>query len=167
MTRMRTWLGQSLLYAALAAVVGVFSHWPPYQHLAPGQALVKLSIVHHGERLGDCVEQSAEELARLPPNMRAPTRCPRERAPVSVEVDIDGQPAMQLTGQPSGLSRDGAAALYRRLQVPAGSHRIAVRLEDNPRQAGFDYIAEQSVDLKPAEILVIDFDSAEKRILLQ
>ncbi len=167
MTRLRTSLGQTLLYAALAAVVGVFSHWPPYQHLAPDQAVIKLSIVHHGERLGDCVEQTPEELAKLPPNMRAPTRCPRERAPVSVEVDIDGQPAMQLTGQPSGLSRDGAAALYRRVRVPAGSHRIAVRLEDNPRQDGFDFAVEQNVDLKPAEILVIDFDSAEKRILLQ
>lgn len=164
---MRTWLGQSLLYAALAAVVGVFSHWPPYQHLAPDQALVKLSFVHHGERLGECQEQSLEELAKLPPNMRAPTRCPRERSPVTVELDIDGVPAYRHVAQPSGLSRDGASAVYHRHEVAAGPHRIAVRLKDNPRSPGFDYVLEEDVDLAAARILVIDFDSAQHRITLR
>ena len=167
MNKIGIWIGQGLLYAAFAAVIGVFSQWPSYQHLAPDKALVKLSFSHQGELLGECVEQSLEELAKLPPNMRAPTRCPRERSPVTVEIDIDGTLAHKQIAQPSGLSSDGASAVYHRLEVPAGNHRVGVRLKDNARSAGFDYTLEQDVTLAPAEILVIDFDSEHKRITLQ
>lgn len=167
MNKIGIWIGQGLLYAVFAAAIGVFSQWPVYRHLAPNRALVKLSFSHQGERLGECIEQSLEELARLSPNMRAPTRCPRERAPVTVEVDIDGVLAHRQIAQPSGLSRDGAAVVYQRLEVAAGKHHIAVRLKDNARSEGFDYALAQDVTLSPAEILVIDFDSAQKRITLQ
>ena len=53
------------------------------------------------------------------------------------------------------------------IEVAAGQHRIGVRLKDNARSEGFDYTLEQDVALAPAEILVIDFDSAHKRITLQ
>ena len=33
-----SWLGQALLYGLFAALIGVFSRWPPYQHLAPDRA---------------------------------------------------------------------------------------------------------------------------------
>lgn len=161
------WGGQVLLYAAFAATLATFSHWPRYQHLAPDRALIKLSFTHQGQLLGKCEALSPEELARLPPNMRAPTRCPRERAPVTVEVDIDGVIAHRQTARPSGLSRDGAAAVYQRLEVAAGRHRIAVRLKDDANTAGFNYSAEEVVTLQPAEILVIDFDSAKHRITLR
>lgn len=161
------WIAQGLLYAAFAVVIGVFSHWPVYQHLAQGLALIKLSVIHQGELLGDCIVQSPEELAKLPPNMRAPTRCPRERSPVSVELSIDGVLARRQSAAPSGLSRDGASAIYQRVEVAAGSHRIGVRIEDNPRSAGFDYLLEQDITLQPSEILVIDLDSAKHRITVQ
>jgi hypothetical protein len=167
MNKIGIWIGQGLLYAAFALVIGVFSQWPSHQHLAPDKALVKLSFSHQGERLGECVEQTLEELAKLPPNMRAPTRCPRERAPVTVEIDIDGVLAHQQVAQPSGLSRDGASAVYQRLEVTAGQHRIGVRLKDNARSEGFDYTLEQDVTLGPAEILVIDFDPEHKRVTLR
>jgi hypothetical protein len=161
------WMGQIALYGALAGVIGVFSQWPVYQHLAPDRALIKLSVVHQGQLLGDCVQQTPEELAKLPPNMRAPSRCPRERSPLTLELELDGQLAERLVAQPSGLSRDGAAAIYRRIEVATGSHHIVVRLKDNARSAGFDYALEQTVTLKPAEILVVDFDAADKRITLR
>lgn len=167
MKRIGIWLGQFLLYGAFAAAIALFSRWPAYQHLAPDRALVKLSFVHHGERLGECKEQTPEELAKLPPNMRAPTRCPRERSPVTVELDIDGVLAYREVARPSGLSRDGAAAVYHRQEVIAGPHRIAVRLKDNPRSAGFDYVLEEDVELAAAQILVVDFDSARHRITLR
>jgi len=167
MKRIGIWLGQFLLYGAFAAAIALFSRWPAYQHLAPDRALVKLSFVHHGERLGECKEQTLEELAKLPPNMRAPTRCPRERSPVTVELDIDGELAYREVARPSGLSRDGAAAVYHRHEVAAGPHRIAVRLKDNPRSPGFDYVLEEDVELAAAQILVVDFDSARHRITLR
>ena len=75
------WIGQLLLYGLFALVIGVFSHWPPYRHLAADQALVKLSFSHTGKPVSDCRPQTAEELAKLPPNMRAPVRCPPGTAP--------------------------------------------------------------------------------------
>jgi len=167
MNKFVRWGAQMLLYGAFAATLAIFSHWPRYQHLAPDRALIKLSFTHQAQRLGRCEELTADELAKLPPNMRAPTRCPRERAPVTVEIDIDGVLAHRQVAKPSGLSGDGAAAVYQRLEVAAGRHEIAVRLKDDAHTAGFDYTAREVVTLEPAEILVIDFDSANHRITLR
>jgi hypothetical protein len=167
MNRFAKWGAQALLYGAFAATLAIFSHWPRYQHLAPDRALIKLSFTHQAQRLGKCEKLTPAELDKLPPNMRAPTRCPRERAPVIVEVDIDGVRAYRQVAKPSGLSGDGAAAVYQRLEVDAGRHVIAVRLKDDAHSAGFDYTAQEVVTLAPAEILVIDFDSANHRITLR
>jgi hypothetical protein len=161
------WIGQLLLYALFALVIGVFSRWPVYQHLAGDQALIKISFTHTGKPAGDCRPQSPAELAKLPPNMRAPTKCPRERSPVSIEVDVDGVAALRRTAPPSGLSRDGASAVYQRLVVAAGEQRIAVRLNDDARNPGPTYQREATVKLAPAQVLVIDFDAEKGGITFQ
>lgn len=163
----RAWAGQAVLYGAFAAVIGVFSHWPPYRHLPPDTALIKLSLVHVGKPTGDCRKQSAEELAKLPPNMRAPVTCPRERSPVTVELDIDGVAAARVLAPPSGLSRDGASALYRRLPVASGERLIQVRLRDDVRSTAFAYTAERRLTLAPAQVLVVDFDAEKGGITVQ
>lgn len=161
------WLGQGVLYGLFALLIGVFSQWPPYRHLAADQALIKLSFSHHGQRLSACRQLGAEELARLPPNMRAPMQCPRERAPVVVEVDIDGRRVMRWVAAPSGLSKDGASTVYDRIQVAAGEHRIAVRLKDSAVGNAFDHERAGVVNLAPAHILVIDFDAEKGGIVWQ
>ncbi len=166
MNTIGAWLGQALLYAALAAVILVFTRWPVYENLAADRALIKISISHQGKLLGDCVELSPEELAKLPPNMRVPRNCPRERSPLTVEVDVDGELAHHQVSQPSGLSSDGAAVVSRRLEVAAGTHEIVVRMKDDARSEGFDYTRAETVTLAPAEILVVDFDAASRRIIL-
>jgi len=161
------WAGQAVLYALFALAIGVFSHWPRYHHLAPDQALIKVSFTHAGKPVGDCRPLTDAELARLPPNMRAPIKCPRERSPVTVEVDIGGKLAMRRVAPPSGLSHDGASAVYHRLQVGAGEQRIAVRMNDDARQDGFTHRREATVTLAPAQILVIDFDAEKGGITLR
>ena len=158
-------LGQGLLYAAFAAFIGVFSGWPRYQALPPDQAVLKVSFIHHGQRIAPCRPYTPEELARLPPNMRAPLKCERERSPVAVEVAVDGATVFSEVAQPSGLSRDGASAVYHRLDLPSGEHRITVRLKD---QAGpdFNHTREATVRLAPAQVLVIDFDAEKGGITL-
>ena len=118
--------------ALFALVIGVFSRWPAYQHLASDQALIKLSFNHQGKPVADCRRLSAEELAKLPPNMRAPMDCPRERSPITVELDVDGSPALRHVARPTGLSRDGASAVYHRMQV-AGRHAPAGRAPEGRR----------------------------------
>ena len=162
----RAWLGQVLLYGLFALAIGVFSQWPPYRHLGDDQALIKLSFTRVGKPVGDCRTLGAAELARLPPNMRAPTVCPRERSPVTVEVDMDGTNVLKRVAPPTGLSKDGASAVYERLVVPAGEHRIAVRLSDDVRARDAAYTHEATVKLAPGQVLVIDFDAGKGGITL-
>ncbi len=157
--RILAWSGQVVLNAAFAAVIAVFSNWPTYRHLPEAHALIRLSMVHHAQRVHECEAVSAEELAALPPNMRAPMRCQRERAPLTVEIDIDGALVHRQTVSPSGLSGDGPASVYRRLTVPAGVHHLSVRLRDSVRTDGFDFERNGIVDLAPAQILVVDFEA--------
>ena len=65
------YLFQVLLYAPLAALLGYFSTEPPFTHLPPEQALVRLSFTHASQRREACRERSADELAKLAPNMHA------------------------------------------------------------------------------------------------
>jgi hypothetical protein len=166
-TTPRAWLAQGLLYGLFALFVGVFSQWPRYHPLNDGEALIKISFIHSGKPVGDCRPLSAEESAKLPPNMRAPMICPRERSPVTVELDIGGANALRRTAEPSGLSKDGASALYQRLVVPAGEQRIAVRLKDDVRAPGFTHQREAVVTLAPAQVLVIDFDAEKGGITME
>jgi len=161
------WIGQALLYGLFALLIGVFSSWPTYRHLPPDQALIKVSFSHQGKPVSDCRSATPQELAKLPPNMRAPQICPRERSPIAVELDLDGVNALRHVAAPSGLSRDGASAFYQRMQVAAGTHRLVVRLKDDVRSPGFDFVREATVTLKPAQILVIDFDPGKGGITLQ
>lgn len=161
------WAGQIALYGLFALAIGVFSQWPLYRHLEPDQALVKVSFTRVGKPVGDCRPLTAEELARLPPNMRAPMKCPRERSPVTVQVDIDGQRVLTRSAPPSGLSRDGASAVYERLVVPAGERRIAVALSDDVRAREAAHRREATLRLVPGQVLVIDFDAEKGGITIQ
>lgn len=154
-----------MLYGAFAAFIGFFATNPRYQHLAPDQALLKLSLAHFGDR--ECRKRTPEELQKLPPNMRAPLECPRERSPLTIELDIDGQPMYRGVIQATGLSKDGIATVYRRFELPAGEHQLAVRMNDNIREPGFKYVKEGKVVLKPAQVLVIDFNPDKGGLFFQ
>jgi hypothetical protein len=157
---------QALLYAAFMAVIGYFSTSPPYEHLPPNQAVLKLSITHAGARKEACRERSAEELAKLAPNMRAQTVCPRERAPIVVDVMLDEAPLYHVVAPPTGFAKDGAATIYRRIPIPAGSHRIAAKLADDAAGT-FAYTAQRTVDLPAGRVVVIDFDPARGGFVLR
>jgi len=167
MARPISWIGQALLYGLFALIIGYFSSSPPYRHLPADQALIKLSFSHEGKLVSECRQRSAEELAKLAPNMRTPMDCPRGRSPVSVEIDLDGTPAYRHVATPSGLSKDGASTVYHRIPVHAGEHRLAIRLNDDARTAGFNYHREETVTLKPGKVLVIDFNREAGGITLQ
>ena len=166
MKRWMPWLGQGVLYALFALFIGVFSSWPRYEALPPGQALLKVSFIHHGQHVAPCRPYTTQELAKLPPNMRAPMKCERERSPVTIEVDLDGATVYRHVAMPSGLSRDGASSVYHSIAVPAGEHRIAVRLKDSASARTFTHTRDATLTLKPAQVLVIDFDQEKGGITL-
>jgi hypothetical protein len=166
MKRALAWTGQAVLYALFAIFIGVFSGWPPYEALPPDQALVKVSFIHHGQRVAECRPYTAEELAKLAPNMRTPMKCGRERSPVTIEVDLDGATVYRHVAVPAGLSRDGPSSVYHRIAIPAGEHRIAVRMKDSASAATFTHTRDATLTLKPAQVLVIDFDAEKGGITL-
>jgi hypothetical protein len=162
-TSMRHWLGQFVAYAAFAAFIGYFSNSPAYQHLPPDQAMIKLSLRHPGELLGECRQLDAESLARLPATMRAPLDCPRQRSPLELVLEVDGREVLHEVVPPRGLHADGMASVYRRINVPAGAVTLRVRMKDHSRQQDFPYTAERRLELRPAQVLVIDFDPGSRR----
>ena len=160
MNRALNWIGQAVLYGCFAIALGVFSRWPTYHPLAPDTAEIKVSFLHYGQRVEECRPYTEAEKAKMAPNMRRSMKCGRERSPVHIEVDIDGQPVLSHTAKPSGLSHDGASTMYRRLDVPAGERRITVRFQDKMGAPDALRSAEKVVDLKPAQVLVVDYDQA-------
>lgn len=166
MANLPRYLAQAVFYAAFVAAIGYFSNSPRYEHLPPGEALIKLSFSHAGARREACHERTPEELAKLAPNMRAQTVCPRERVPVTVEVALDGKPLFRIVAPPSGLAKDGASTVYRRVPVPAGTHRIAARLSDVPG-GEFNHAGDKAIDLAPGQVLVIDFDAGKGGFLFR
>lgn len=151
---------QIALYVAFGAALGYFSSYPVFRVLPPEQALVRLSFSHGAQPVAPCHDRTAEELAKLAPNMRVKTVCPRERSPVEVEIEMDGVPLYKITARPAGLKRDGAATVYRRLPVIAGKHVFKARLADGP-DGKFTYVAEATIDLAPGKVLLIDFNAGK------
>jgi hypothetical protein len=152
------YLGQAVCYSAIALLLGYFSSAPAYAPVPPDQALIKLSFVHGAQRRGDCRRLSPEEVAKLAPNMRKATECPRERLPVTVELELDDQLLYAAMLPPTGLSGDGPSRAYRRFVVSPGKHRLVVSLRDTARTEGFDHRRAASIELRPGQSLAVDFD---------
>jgi hypothetical protein len=147
---------QLALYVPLMALIGYFSARPQFRQIGDGEALVRLSFVHAAQRKLPCRNRTPEELAKLAANMRALQDCPRERADVLVELELDGKLLLRRTLAPAGLKRDGQTAVYHRFTVPAGRHRFVARLSD--RAGGeFNFTADKVIELAPGAALVIDF----------
>ena len=158
---------QAVLYGAFAAVVGYFSTSPAFRLLAEDEALLRLSLLHPGKPKGDCRTRTPEELARMPPQMRAPLDCPRERSPVVVRVELDGRAVIDESFAPAGLNRDGASAGYRRMAIRAGQHTLRVQLNDDARQSGFSYERSEVLTVVPGQIVLIDFNPGKGGLLIR
>ena len=156
MTAMR-YLGQAAILLLFMAFIGAFADSPVYVYQPPDRALIKLSFAHGAERKGGCRRLSPEEIAKLPPNMRRPTECPRERLPVYTELVLDGQVVFRANLPPTGLAGDGPSRVYERFPAAPGAHRIAVRMRDTARGEGFDYERIAEITLKAEQNFVIDF----------
>lgn len=149
-------IGQIVLYGAFAAFIGYFSTNPIYKQIPDDVALVKLSMSHLGGR--ECRKRTADELAKLPPNMRAPLDCPRGRSDTKIVLELDEKPFYEVIMKPTGLSRDGVGTVFKRFELKAGTYKLAARMNDNLVNPGYNFVKEEQITLKPAQVLVIDFN---------
>jgi ferredoxin/coenzyme F420-reducing hydrogenase delta subunit len=150
-------LGQCILYAIAGLSLAYCSVAPRHENLGRDEAVISLSFSHAGRPKQPCEPLSAEELARLSPNMRRPRDCPRERWPIEVELIVNQERVYGGTHAPAGLWNDGPSTVYERFHVPAGGKLVTVRLRDSGREKGYDYERTAEVMLEPRENLVIDF----------
>ena len=153
------YLLQAINYTVLMALIWYFSASPSIQVLAEDQAVITLAFGHAGETREPCRKVSAEELAKLAPNMRKLEDCPRERSPVVIQMTLDGQPLYQETLLPPGIFEDGGVDIYFSGRIPAGKHAVEVKMDDSVRQDGFNYSFKQDIEIEPGTILLLGFDS--------
>lgn len=151
------YLVQGVLYIGFLAVIGYFSVLPRYAYAPAEMAAIKLSLSHAAERLEPCVQLTVEEIAAMPANERRPAQCTRERLPLIVELDIDGELILSVVAAPSGLWNDGPGSIYERFNVAPGEHTITARLRDTAREDGWDYVHSEIVTLEPARYFTVTF----------
>lgn len=157
MARIFQYIGQAIAYALFAVVVGYFATQPPYTHLDPEKAQIKLSFGHAAQHLTECRRLTQEELNTMAPNMRRPLDCPRGRLPVLIELELDGELLYSEALPPSGLAGDGVSTAYQTFAVDPGPHQLVARLRDTSRDEGFDYEKASEITLSPQQNFVIDF----------
>jgi len=167
---MKAWgryLGQGLAYLLFIVFIGYFSNSPAYTHVPSDQALIKLSFTHAGQRLIPFNDtRSKADFAKLPPQLRA-IKHSRERSSLRVELEMDGQILYHADISPRGLSHDLPSPIYQRFTVPAGKHHFRVRMADDIRHEGFNYVGEQTVELAPLHTLVIDFNNIRREFIFE
>lgn len=148
---------QIVAYAGFAVVVGYLSASPAYDYAAADRAIVKLSLSHAANRVEPCVRLTPKQIAELAPNMRRAEKCERERLPLMVELEVDGEVVLDIEAPPSGLWNDGAASVYERFDIAPGEHAITARLRDSARGQGWDYAHTETVVLEAGRYFTITF----------
>lgn len=148
---------QFAAYAAFALLVGYLSASPDYNYASAGAATVKLSLSHAADRVEPCVTLTPQEVAELAPNMRQPQRCGRERLPLAVELEIDGEILISVVAAPTGLWSDGPSSVYERRELTPGRHRITARLRETARADGWDYSHSEEVVLEKGRYFTVTF----------
>lgn len=157
MNKLPQYIGQVVAYGLFMLFIAYFSSAPDWAHTQPDEATVKVSIRHAGQILGECRDLSVEELSKLPPNMKVPQVCPRERSPVSLKILLNGKLLYEETANPSGLQNDGVSTFYSRFTIPAGEHNISATLKDNVNDDQDRYEFEQRMRISPRQVVVVDF----------
>jgi ferredoxin/coenzyme F420-reducing hydrogenase delta subunit len=158
---------QGIAYGLFAVAASAFSAWPAFEQIRSDQSVISLTFSHAGQRLEPCRRLTQEELNKLPPNMRNPSNCPRERRPVSVTFMLDGETLYEVSKQPSGIWNDGESTIYARMPVTSGTHRLFIGMTDSGSQSGFDYQSSSEVDLVPGQHLVVEFDDTNQAFVFQ
>lgn len=148
--------GSLAVLILVVAAAAALSDWPMHRSLPENVGVLTLSFSHGADRKAACRKATPEELAALPPNMRRPEICPRERPAIRVELELDGRLAFEGDIAPSGIAGDGPSRVHRRFVLPAGTHRVEVRMRDRPGD-DFTWQASREMEIAAADHRVVDF----------
>ena len=152
------YLLQAINYTVFMGLVWYFATSPAITLIDDDEAMITIAFAHAGQTREPCRQLSQEELNQLPPNMRKPTDCPRERSPVTIEARLDGELFYSESLAPPGLFGDGGVDVFHQVKIPAGEHRLSLKMNDSVRIEGFNHQFEKPVSIGPAQILLVSFD---------
>jgi hypothetical protein len=158
--------GQVAAYLLFATLIGAFSVWPSFRLLQPTEAMISVTFSHAGQRVGECRQLTQDEMNDLPPNMRRPADCPRERHPVFVRFSANNKVLFEDSLRPSGIWEDGKSNLYRRLKLDAGRYSLLLGMNDSGGTSTAGAEQHVDVDLKPGQNLVIGFNEETRQFYL-
>lgn len=157
MDKVARYLGQALLYALFFVPLVFITHEPIHQHLAEDRAVLKIAIRHAGKIIGQCTAINTIENDNRPANMKRPELCPRERSPLQLELIVDNDTLYRAAVPASGLHNDGVSSMYQSFTVPAGSHHVQLRMNDDVAVEGYTWQFSQDIHLQPAQVMVASF----------
>jgi len=152
------YLLQAFNYTIMMGLIWYFSTSPAVRVIEDDEAMITVAFGHAGETLEECRRLSQEELSKLPPNMRKPDDCPRERSPIIIEAMLDGEIIYNKTMLPPGVFNDGGVNIYFNSKIPAGKHSFKIKMDDSVRKQGFNHTLEQDINIDPAHILLVEFE---------
>ena len=156
---------QAINYSVFMGLIWYFASSPSVRLIADDEARITIAFAHAGELREPCRMLSQEELNQLAPNMRKIDDCPRERSPVTFEAMLDGESFYSESLKPTGLYEDGGVDVFYSAKVPAGTHRLSLKMNDSVRVEGFNHSFERQVSIDPAQILLVGFDSRQGFII--
>ena len=148
---------QIIVLGLMMAAVGHFADSPTYKVMNPSQTELRLVIRHSGVLIGACEMKPAEELEKLPANMRQPMNCPREKSPLSLELLVNDEVLHRGVVRPSGIHDDGVLALYQNFRVPGGSTDIELRVKDQVDLENYNYTLRETLELSRDSVILIEF----------
>ena len=110
----------------------------PVRHDSGGTARLRLSWSARPERIEQCRELTAEELAARGEHMRQRLECTGHFASYDLQVEIDDQVVHRSVAQGGGLRNDRPIFLVKDLVISPGNHRVRVTFNRRGEDADDD-----------------------------
>ncbi len=85
----------------------------------------------------------------------------------TVELLLDGKLLVKEVAHPPGLYKDLGVDIYHNVKVPIGTHRLEVRMNDDVNVQGPTYTYEETIELEPGQLLIVNFDSDAGRFFIE
>lgn len=177
MTRLNRLAG--MIAAAAAMVALVCASTASVTIHGSNDAILRLAWSARPERIEQCRQQSADELARLPPHMRQPLVCEGVAAPYRLTVRRDGVVLADQVVRGGGLRQDRRLYVFHEIALPAGESAIEVRFDRlgsvtpsplSAPTAGVSAVPprlsfEERVRFRPREAVLITYDPGRQSLV--
>lgn len=141
----------AILLAVPALLILFFSGSPSYSFYPKDESMLVLSLKQTAPPRS-CRELSKEEIERLPPHMRTTVECSRERWPIALRLEIDGEVRLAREYRPAGLWSDGPAYVYEKFALKPGPHVIRLALRETP--TGVETVRSAPIDFRAGRMVV-------------